>query len=108
MNSSSGSGSIIDQLKSVWRQTGIKPKELDELVELPEVFQEVWSWLVKLNQTRSVGFGVSCITYTEMKSFFDLYNIKPMDWEIQVLERFDRIAVETLVEMQEKNKKKKN
>lgn len=108
MNSSSSSGSTIDQLNSVWRQTGIKPKELDEMVELPEVFQEIWSWLVKLNQTRAVGFGISCITFTEMKAFFDLYRIEPEEWELFVLERFDRVAVETLASEQEKRNKKKN
>lgn len=80
---------VQEQLETVWKQTGRKPEELEDLIELPEIFADCWRWFLKLNQTRPAGFGFSKITYTEMKAYFDLLSIQPEEWEIFIIEVFD-------------------
>lgn len=50
--------------------------------------------------------GVSEIPYTEMKSFFELMSIEPELYEIEIIEMFDRIAMEHYAKQQEKEQKK--
>ena len=106
--SKSKDGSTLkDQLNSVWRQTGKKPKELDNLPELPDIFSEVWYWFLKLNNKRtSNGFGVNPIQYSEIKAYFDLIQYHPQEWEIEMIEKFDSIALKEYELQAEKNKPK--
>lgn len=83
-----------DQLQSVWRQTGIKPKEFEDLVELPESCISIWKWFIDLHNARgSNGFGINPISYTEIKAYFDLIDIRPEEWEIMLIKRFDNEAL---------------
>lgn len=83
-----------DQLQSVWRQTGHKPKELEDLIELPESCVPVWRWFIDLHNARgSNGFGVNPINYTEIKAYFDLMDILPEEWEVNLIKRFDNEAL---------------
>lgn len=84
---------------SVWRQTGVKPKELDELVEMPDCFAECWFWFLRLNARRTgTGFGANPIQYSEIKSFFDLEGYEPMAWEVQMIEQFDNTFLQVMNE----------
>lgn len=95
------------QLENVWRQTGVKPKELEEIVELPESCYQVWRWFIDLHNTRgSNGFGVNPINYTEIKSYFDLTNIVPEDWELNLIKRFDHEALTAYAKEAEREQKK--
>lgn len=81
---------IKEQLESVWRQTGRKPKELQNLVSLPENCYLIWKYFLDLHNARgSNGFGVDPISYTEIKNYFDLMGIDPDPQEIELLKRFD-------------------
>ena len=101
-------GGLREQLESVWKQTGIKPKELEELTELPDCFKYAWEYFLKLNQKRtSNGFGLNPISYSEMKSFFELNRIIPDPIEVEVISLLDNIALEHYAKEQEKNNKKK-
>ena len=83
-----------DQLQSVWRQTCIKPKELEDLIELPEGCFQVWKWFIDLHNARgSNGFGINPISYTEIYSYFGLMTIVPEEWEINLIKRFDNEAL---------------
>lgn len=98
---------VRDQLAAVWRMTGNKPKELDELIELPEIFTECWHWFLRLNNRRaSTGFGVNPIAYSEMLSFFELINYQPQEWELDMIERFDSIAMQEYDKEATKERKK--
>ncbi len=98
-----------DQLNSVWRQTGRKPKELENLPELPQIFSEVWFWFLKLNNRRtSNGFGVNPLQYSEIKAYFELIQYTPLDWEIEMIEKFDSIALSEYEKQAERNKPKKS
>lgn len=78
----------------VEKMKGSPPKELQDLLEIPESFKVVWQWFLRLNSKRQAGMGISPITYTEIMSFFQLIGIKPEIWEIEMIESFDKIALE--------------
>jgi hypothetical protein len=95
-------------LESVWRQTGHKPKELSDLLTLPDSCSYVWSYFKDLHTTRTGnGFGASPITFTEMKAYFDLLQIEPDEWELVLLRKFDNLALDIFAKAQEKNSKGK-
>lgn len=94
-------------MEAVEKQIKKKPKELEELVSLPSKFNHIWTWFLELNQTRPSGFGISNITYSEMKAFFELLEIKPEPWEVNFIKMFDNIAIRITREQQEKSEKRK-
>ena len=95
---------------SAWKQTGKKPKELEDLVELPDSCLNVWHWFISLNNARSnSGFGVNPISYTEIKNFFELMHIVPDEWEVNLIKAMDAVAMKQFSEdmaRQNKNKQK--
>ena len=94
-------------MNSVWRQTGIKPKELEDIVELPESCISVWKWFIDLHNARgSNGFGINPISYTEIKSYFDLIDMKPDDWELTLIKSFDNEALIAYAKEAEEERKK--
>lgn len=89
--------------------TGVKPKELEEVTELPDVFNEVWQWFLRINRKRqSSGFGVNPIPYYEIQAFFSLIEYQPQSWELEMLELFDEIAMEEYAKEMKKEQKKNN
>lgn len=85
------------------------PKELKDLVELPDCFKQCWYWFLELNSTRSAGFGISSITYTEMYHYFKVLQIEVQPWEIEIVKMFDAVALDTMQKQQEQeNRANKN
>ena len=79
-------------------------------------YQEVFSFqfFLKLHSKRANnGFGVSQITYLEMKAFFELHQIYPTHYELELIDQFDNVALEIFAkqqkdkEKQQQNKRKK-
>ena len=101
--SSGGKGnSMRDQLKSAWRQTGVKPKALEELVEMPSSCFHVWKMFIDLNNARgSNGFGVNPISYTEIYSYCKLHTIDIDEWELDLIKEFDKTVLDIYAEQQE-------
>lgn len=97
---------LKENLLNVQRQLKRTPKELEDLVELPECMQEYWIWFIKLSNKRPSGMGISAIPYSEMLAFFELMGITPEIYEIEVLEAFDRIAMKHYQKQQEKEQAK--
>ena len=82
---------------------GRQVDELQNLIELPDACRHVWYWFHDLNNTRSEGFnGALPITYTEIKSYFDLQKLEPQDWELSLLKRFDIAFLNHLRSKQDK------
>jgi hypothetical protein len=76
---------------NVWEQTGQRPRELDNLAELPTSCYECWSWFLNLNESRtSNGFGFNPISYSDIDAFFRLRKIIPEQWEVDLIKRLDR------------------
>lgn len=59
-----------------------------------------------LHSTRtSNGFGANPITYTEMKNYFDLIQVEPEEWEVNLIKQFDNVALEEYEKSSEKSAK---
>lgn len=99
--------SLRDHLEAVWKQTKKKPKELDNLIELPICMTEYWQWFLKLNARRPSGMGISAIPYSEMLAFFQLTGVCPDPCDVEVIEMFDRVALGVFAEQQDKEQKAK-
>ena len=96
---------LRENLLNVQRQLKRTPKELEDLVELPECMQEYWVWFIKLSNRRPSGMGISAIPYSEMLAFFELMGIVPEPYEIEVIEMFDSVAIKHYQRQQEKDRK---
>lgn len=93
-------------MESVRRQTGIKPKELENLIALPESMSQVWKFFLDLHNSRThTAFGPNPITFSDMKAYFDLFDIIPQDFEIQAIQRLDMELIKNSVS-EVKNAKK--
>jgi hypothetical protein len=59
---------------------------------------------MSLHSTRtSNGFGANPITFSEMKSYFDLIQVEPEEWEIDLIRRFDSAAIDSYEEAAKKS-----
>lgn len=92
---------------AVEKAIGRKPKELDELVELPKEFTKVWEDYLNLSSSRQAGFGLSPITYTEIDAYSRLMGIELESWEVQMIKMFDRVTLSEVAKQQEKKAKTK-
>lgn len=98
--------SYIDHLKAIQKMTGQPQKELKADAEMPVLAAPVWGWFVKLASKRgSNGFGPSPISYTEMEAFFRLNDIEASPWEVELICKFDDIALQQYAEDYEKKRK---
>lgn len=87
----------------IQKNTGRTPVELQNLVELPRRFYELWQWFIELHNARSSsGFGVNPISYSDIKAYFELIDIVPEDWEIRVIKKLDGIAQEHMAKQAKK------
>lgn len=93
-------------LENAARQLKRKPKELEDLVELPDSFQEYYHWFLRLNNRRPSGMGISAIPYSEYLAFFQLIGVTPDPYEVEILEVFDSIAIQIFAKQQEKEQAK--
>lgn len=97
---------LKENLLNVQRQLKKTPKELENLVELPNCMQEYWNWFIRLSNHRPSGMGISAIPYSEMLAFFELMGIIPDPIDIEVIEMFDRVAMKYYQKQQEKEQAK--
>lgn len=76
--------------------------------ELPECLRHVWYWFLQLNSQRtSNGFGLNPITNQELWFFFQLEQVEPESWELNLIRQFDRVALEVFSTQQNKSKNSK-
>ena len=107
MGGATGS-SIRDQLHNVWRQTGEKPKELEDLLTVPLDCTECWGFFLSLNESRSSnGYGFNPIAYSDILAYFQLKQIIPEDWEVDLIKRLDREVMSIYSEKAKQDSKKK-
>lgn len=72
--------------------TGKTPEQL--LIHWPEEGRGVWEIFLALNQTRNVGMAASGIAFTEIEAYTRLHGVRLTCWELQVIQMFDRLALE--------------
>jgi hypothetical protein len=98
--------SLREHLEKVQEITKQVPEGLKDLVELPEEASQCWRWFLELNETRASGMGISAITFTEIKSFFELHWVVPEVEEVEMIKLFDRVAMKAMQEQNEKEQEK--
>lgn len=83
-----------EQLESVWRQTGIKPPELDNLVEMPKSLYHLWKIFSILSDQRTTDFGKpNPIPVSEILACASVYSIELLDWEFELIVAFDKLKL---------------
>lgn len=106
LNETQGDGlSTREHLASVEKITGRKPKELEDLIELPSEYIKVWEDFINLSSSRPSGFGISPISYTEIMNYSILMGVELEPWEVQVIKVFDRVTIEEINKQNKKAKK---
>lgn len=84
------------------------PKELEELVELPNSMLDLWSWFITLHESRSSnGFSVNPISFIDIAAFFHLQQIEPHTWEVDTIKRLDREVINIFNKKSAADSKKK-
>lgn len=107
MSTGNKGNSLRDQLMNAWRQTGVKPKALEELAEMPQSCFHVWKMFIEMNNARgSNGFGVNPISYTEIYSYCKLHVLDIDEWELDLIKMFDKTVLDIYAEQQEQNANK--
>lgn len=105
LSQSKGDSTIREQLELVWKNTGRKPPELENIVECPKGLFYLWVWFNRIEQSRTYGGmqGINPIQYSEIKAFFELIEVDPMEWEIIVIKQLDSIAMKAYNESLKKS-----
>ena len=81
-------------MQAVEKATGKTPPELIA-PPFPEHLEYVWRWFLSLHNKRgSTGFGPAPIGWTDTQSFFAMRRESPSQFDIELLEALDRIALE--------------
>jgi hypothetical protein len=76
-------------LESVFKQTGIKPDQLQQL-EFPECFRNEWVNFKRLrSRAGSNGFGLNPISWHDFESFMNVTRVVLSNDEIEVIEALD-------------------
>lgn len=92
----------------VWERTGVRPQELDDLVELPESCYESWKVFVELHDARgSNGFGINPISYQDLLAYCQLTHTYLEPWEVDLIRKFDREALKVYQEQARREQNKK-
>jgi hypothetical protein len=85
---------LRDNLLSVQKQTGIRPKELD-VPDCPPGLEYVRDWFYELHGERGVGSGMSdapvAITSEKLAAWTGLRGIRLLGVELEILGRLDRL-----------------
>jgi hypothetical protein len=56
---------------------------------LPDETAHLWGWFLDLNGTRSAGFTINPIGWSDIHAYFQLQRIRPDGWEIATLRALD-------------------
>ncbi|WP_257292216.1 hypothetical protein [Endozoicomonas sp. ONNA1] len=73
-------------LEQVYKTTGVKPKKLSEQPEQPTELKYLVNWFYKLFSSTS-----GSISYTEIRHWSDLTQVKVRAWEVEVIQQLSVI-----------------
>lgn len=67
----------------------------------------MWTWFLDLHNSRtSNGYGANPISYSDMKAYFDLFQITPNEHEVITLRQLDNIALKAFSDKIQKEQAK--
>ena len=92
-------GSQRLHLEAVYRATGKMPATLAEIPPMPDELAYLWHWFLDLDAARgSNGFGISPLSYVEIKAWSDLTRNTLAPWEIEAIKRLDAVRIRVVNE----------
>jgi hypothetical protein len=68
----------------VWKTTGRKPRELEDIPLLPEEVGYIWDWYLRVR-------GHEPLTYSEIASWAALTGADPSPAEVEAIRRLDQL-----------------
>jgi hypothetical protein len=77
---------------------GIDVSKEQAAVEIPTGFDYLWAWFIRLNSTRmstGMGGGKLGISEQEIRAFFLNRQITPRVWEVELIARLDKVALDS-------------
>ena len=77
--------SLKEHLTQVWKTTGKKPAALKEVVAPPDEIMYLWGWY------RDMAAGSERLSYSEILSWSQLYHIRLLAIEVDVIKNLDLI-----------------
>lgn len=81
--------------ESASKQLGYKVPQLENLIALPESMVYIWKYFIDLHNRRSSnGFGINPILYSDIYSYGYLYGINFQEYELDLIQKLDSIALE--------------
>ena len=90
MSSTQSGATERDHLEQVYKQTGVKPKELENEHNFPSILSHVWSAFVHISNGRSAGFsGPNPIQYSEIKAWCELTGTPLSSWHVEIIKLLD-------------------
>jgi len=99
-----GGGTKREHLENIEKQTG--RQQIPEF-EIPIEGEHIWNWFWQLSNRRSQGFGVSPITFSEIKSWLEVRKPIIHDWEIEILTKMDEAFLKGIQETKKEKKQPK-
>jgi hypothetical protein len=99
-----GGGTKREHLERIEKQTG--RQQIPEF-EIPIEGEHIWNWFWQLSNRRPQGFGVSPITFGEIKSWLEVRKPLIHDFEIEILTKMDEAFLRGRQESQKEKKETK-
>jgi len=94
-------------LESIWKQTGVKPSELDNIPELPSVYIYCYEIFSDLSRRRTnSGFGMNPLSFAEILAYKELLQIDLEIWEVKIILLLDEWLLDFVAKQEEKKNKK--
>jgi hypothetical protein len=88
---------LKENLLNVQRQLKRTPKELENLVELPDCMQEYWNWFIRLSNHRPSGMGIFCfITIENAKALFAKFSFPVISSSVPSIKLYGDLRVPAL------------
>ena len=85
---------LRDHLESLWRQTGKKPRLLEDAPELPDTISYLWQYFLDLHSERpNNGFSPGRLTATVIKDWCEVFMVHLEYWEIKAIREVDSLWI---------------
>jgi len=67
-------------------------------IHIPMEGMYIWEWFMDLANSRQSGFGISPISYSELKAWSELSSTYLYTWEVSIIRRMDQCFIKVINE----------
>jgi hypothetical protein len=71
---------------------------------MPLGYAHVWDWFLQLSRTRSIGFAVGAVSYSEIAAWSCLTGYRPTPFEVTLLTDMDTAFITQQARLKAKGK----